>query len=82
MCSSRFHEARAMGRLDRFVRQSRVRVRISSGLVAASCLPSSLVKATDEHVEPLDRYRHGDGLAARQREVGDAFGRVEVVAFA
>lgn len=31
---------------------------------------SSLVKATDEHVELLDRYRHGDGLAARQREVG------------
>lgn len=27
---------------------------------------SSLVKTTDEHVELLDTYRHGDGWAARQ----------------
>lgn len=40
---------------------------------------SSLVKATDEHVELLDRYRHGDGLAARQREVGGVCSRFEVV---
>lgn len=38
----------------------------AAGLRVAYLFASSLVKATDEHVELLDRYRHGDGWAARQ----------------
>lgn len=63
--------------VSEFVHSRRVKDRQGSYLLA-----SSLIKATDEHVQLLDRYRHGDGLAARQREVGVACGRIEVVVFA